>query len=150
MSILFINGSPNKDGNTAKLAGDLLAGKEYDTLNLVDYKIYSYGQEYEDDRFMEVIGQIRQADTIVLGSPLYWHSMSGSVRNLLDRSYGVVAEKEFQGKKLFFVFQGASPTKEQLAAGEYTASRYAMLYGMDYQGMATNKAEAQKLAGKLV
>lgn len=149
MSILFINGSPNKDGNTAKLAGVLLAGKEYDTLHLVDYKIYSYGQEYEDDQFMEVIGKIRQADTVVLGSPLYWHSMSGSVRNLLDRSYGVIAEKEFQGKKLFFVFQGASPTKEQLAAGEYTASRYGMLYGMDYQGMATNKAEAQKLAGKL-
>ncbi len=27
MSILFINGSPNKDGNTVKLAGDLLAGE---------------------------------------------------------------------------------------------------------------------------
>lgn len=149
MSILFINGSPNKDGNTVKLAGNLLEGKEYDTLHLVDYKIYSYGQQYEDDQFMEVIGRIKQADTVVLGSPLYWHSMSGSVRNLLDRSYGVIAEKEFQGKKLFFVFQGASPTKEQLAAGEFTASRYAMLYGMDYQGMATNTAEAQKLAGKI-
>ena len=29
MSILFINASPNKDGNTAKLAKTLLAGKEY-------------------------------------------------------------------------------------------------------------------------
>ena len=146
MGILFINGSPNKDGNTAKLAGDLLVGKDYDTLHLVDYKIYSYGQEYADDQFKEVIDRIKQADAVVLGSPLYWHSMSGSVRNLLDRSYGVIAEKEFQGKKLFFVFQGASPTKEQLAAGDYTIGRYAMLYGMDYQGMATNKAEAQKLA----
>ena len=27
MSILFVNGSPNKNGNTAKLAGILLAGK---------------------------------------------------------------------------------------------------------------------------
>lgn len=146
MSILLINGSPNKDGNTVKLAGDLLAGKEYDTLHLVDYKIYSYGQKYADDQFKEVIDRIKQADAVVLGSPLYWHSMSGSVRNLLDRSYGVIAEKEFQGKKLFFVFQGASPAKEQLAAGDYTVGRYAMLYGMDYQGMATNKAEAQKLA----
>lgn len=149
MSILFINGSPNKDGNTVKLAGNLLEGKEYDTLHLLDYKIYSYGQEYADDQFMEIIGRIKQADTVVLGSPLYWHSMSGAVRNLLDRSYGVIDEKEFQGKKLFFVFQGASPTKEQLAAGDYTVGRYAMLYGMDYQGMATNKAEAQKLAKNL-
>lgn len=128
MSILFINGSPNKEGNTVKLAGNLLKGKEYDTLHLVDYKIYSYGQVYEDDQFMEVIEKMKQADMIVLGSPLYWHSMSGSVRNLLDRSYSVVSEETFQGKKLFFVFQGASPTKEQLAAGDYTTGRYAMLY----------------------
>lgn len=149
MSILLINGSPNKNGNTVKLAGALLEGKEYDTLHLVDYKIYSYGQEYEDDQFMEVIEKMKQADMIVLGSPLYWHSMSGSVRNLLDRSYGVVSEETFQGKKMFFVFQGASPTKEQMAAGNYTVGRYAALYGMDYQGMVTNKTEAQKLANKI-
>ena len=149
MSILFINGSPNKDGNTVKLADTLLEGKEYDTLHLVDYKIYSYGQEYGDDQFMEVIEQMKQADVIVLGSPLYWHSMSGAVRNLLDRSFGVVSEETFQGKKLFFVFQGASPTKEQMAAGDYTVGRYAMLYGMEYQGMATGRKEAQELAKKL-
>ena len=37
MSILFVNGSPNKNGNTAKLAGILLAGKAYKTLELADY-----------------------------------------------------------------------------------------------------------------
>ena len=139
MSILFINGSPNKDGNTVKLADTLLEGKEYDTLHLVDYKIYSYGQKYEDDQFMDVIDRMKQADMIVLGSPLYWHSMSGAVRNLLDRSYGVISEDTFQGKKLFFIFQGASPTKEQLAAGDYTTGRYALIYGMDYQGMEIKK-----------
>lgn len=146
MSILLINGSPNKEGNTVKLAGNLLEGKEYDTLHLVDYKIYSYGQEYGDDQFMEVIEKMKQANVIVLGSPLYWHSMSGAVRNLLDRSYGVISKDTFQGKKLFFVFQGASPTKEQLAAGDYTVGRYALLYGMDYQGMVANKTGTQKLA----
>lgn len=149
MKILFINGSPNKDGNTVGLAGELLAGKEYEVLHLVDYKIYSYGQDYADDQFMEVIRQMEKVDAVVLGSPLYWHSMSGAVRNLLDRSYGVVSEGTFRGKKLFFVFQGASPTKEQLAAGDYTVGRYAKLYGFDYQGMAANKKEAQKLSEQL-
>lgn len=32
MSILFINASPNKNGNTAKLAKELLDGKEYEIL----------------------------------------------------------------------------------------------------------------------
>ena len=41
MSILFINGSPNKSGNTVALTEKNF--KNYDTLHLVDYKIYSYG-----------------------------------------------------------------------------------------------------------
>ena len=35
MSILFINGSLNKNGNTVALAQTLLKGKEYETLNLI-------------------------------------------------------------------------------------------------------------------
>lgn len=45
MSILFINGSPNKNGNIAALAKVLLSGEEHETLNLTDYRIGSYGDE---------------------------------------------------------------------------------------------------------
>lgn len=44
--ILFINGSPNKNGNTASLAKTLLKGQSYDTLDLVDLKIYAYGHHF--------------------------------------------------------------------------------------------------------
>ena len=44
MKILFINGSPNENGNTARLASILLNGKEYETLNLTNFTIGSYGQ----------------------------------------------------------------------------------------------------------
>ena len=88
MSILFINGSPNKNGNTVRLTKKFLKDQEFKTLNLVDYKIYSYGQNFEDDQLDEVIEQMKQADTIIIGSPLYWHSMSGAIRNVLDRFYG--------------------------------------------------------------
>ena len=135
MSILFINGSPNKNGNTVKLAESFLKDKDYETLDLVDYKIYSYGQNFEDDQFDEVVLKMSQADTIIIGSPLYWHSMSGAIRNLLDRFYQHVDENLLKGKDMYFVFQGYAPTKEQLAAGEYTMSRFAKLYGMNYKGM---------------
>lgn len=135
MSILFINGSPNKNGNTVRLTKKFLKDQEFKTLNLVDYKIYSYSQNFEDDQLDEVIEQMKQADTIVIGSPLYWHSMSGAIRNVLDRFYGYVDERLLQGKDMYFVFQGYAPTKEQLAAGEYTMSRFAKLYGMNYKGM---------------
>ena len=48
-----------------------------------------------------------------------------------------VDESLLQGKDMYFVFQGYAPTKEQLAAGEYTMSRFAKLYGMNYKGMIT-------------
>ena len=145
MSILFINGSPNKNGNTAALAAELLKDHEYETLNLTDYTIGAYGQNLPGDGLDAVIGAMKQADIVVIGSPRYWHNICGSVRNVLDRFYGKVESGELSGRKLYFVFQGAAPEQWMLDAGEYTMKRFAGLYGMTYSGMATNKNEATKL-----
>lgn len=149
MKYLFINGSPNKNGNTATLAKSLFAGKDYDVLNLTDLKIYSYGQDFPEDQLNEVIIKMNEADVIAIGSPLYWHNICGAVRNVLDRFYGRVSEGSMSDKSLYFLFQGASPEKWMLEAGEYTMKRFAGLYGLKYEGMATSKAEANKLAEKL-
>lgn len=92
---------------------------------------------------------MKESDTIVIGSPLYWHNICGSVRNVLDRFYGKVEEGELSGRKLCFVFQGAAPEKWMLEAGEYTMKRFAGLYGMEYMGMATNSKEAKDLSKSL-
>ena len=149
MNILFINGSPNRNGNTDALAKELLKKKTYDTLNLTDYRIGSYGQNFPDDRLSEVITKMKEADVIVIGSPLYWHNICGSVRNMLDRFYGLVEEGALSGRTLYFLFQGAAPEKWMLEAGEYTMKRFAGLYGMEYAGMATNRSEADRLSEKL-
>ena len=143
MSILFINSSPNPNGNTARLAAALLEGKEYETLNLVDYKIYAYGQKFEGDQFMEVIDRIRAADVIVMGSPLYWHNLSGLMRNFLDRTYGPFEQGEFSGRDMYAIVQGAAPEKWMLDACEYTMSRFAGICGFNYKGMVTSVSEAR-------
>lgn len=145
MKILFINGSPNKNGNTAALAETLLKGKEYETLNLTDYRIGSYGQTFEDDQLDEVIAKMKEAKMLVIGSPLYWHNICGAVRNMLDRFYGKIKNGEFSGRSLYFLFQGAAPEKWMMEAGEYTMKRFAKLYGMEYAGMAIDKSEAEEL-----
>ena len=145
MSILFINGSPNKHGNTAALAAELLKGKAYKNLSLTDYTIGAYGQKLPGDGLDAVIKAMEKADIIVVGSPMYWHNICGSVRNVLDRFYGRVETGALKGRKLYFVFQGAAPEKWMLEAGDYTMGRFAGLYGMSYGGMVTNKAEAAKL-----
>ena len=100
MKILFINGSPNKDGNTKALADTLLKGHEYETLNLVDYQIGVYGQKIAGDQFGEVLDKVKKADVLVIGSPMYWHNICGAVRTMLDRFYGPVTSGSLKGKKV--------------------------------------------------
>lgn len=148
MKILFINGSPNKNGNTAALAKRAAGGRDYATLHLVDYKVYGYGQNFADDQFADIVKKMQEADVILIGSPVYWHNMSGMVRNLLDRFYGAVQEGELSGRKMGFLFQGAAPEAWMLEKAEYTMKRFAKIYGMEYIGMAASGREAGELGGK--
>jgi multimeric flavodoxin WrbA len=145
MKALFINGSPNRSGNTAALAESLFAGQPYETLNITDYRINNYGQTLKGDQFDEVLEKMKEADVIAIGSPVYWHNICGSIRNLIDRFYGPVPEGSMRGKTLYFLFQGAAPEKWMLEAGEYTMSRFAKLYGFTWGGMASTRKEAADL-----
>ena len=87
MRVLFINGSPNTTGNTAKLAAELLKGHEYQTLNLTDYTIGAYGQNLPNDSLDTVIHAMKQADTIVIGSPVYYASPAGGAISFMDRLF---------------------------------------------------------------
>ena len=131
------------------MAAALLKGKEYETLNLTDYTIGAFGQNLLGDGLDSVINAMLRAGTIVIGSPVYWHNICGSVRNVLDRFYGNVGNGALHGRKLYFIFQGAAPEKWMLEAGEYTMKRFAELYGMSYGGMVTGKSEAENL-GKTI
>ena len=141
---LFINSSPNKGGNTARVAAELLRGQSYETLNLTDYVIGGYGQELPGDQFWEVVDAIRAVNTIVIGSPLYWHNLSGILRCFIDRTYGPIAQGEFAGRTMWAIVQGAAPEQWMLDACDYTLGRFAGLMGFDYRGMVTSVAEARK------
>lgn len=147
--ILFVNGSPNRQGHTAAMAKRLLAGREYETLNLIDYKIYPLGQSFADDQFEVVIQKMLEADVLVMGSPVYWHSMTGQFRTLLDRIYDSPWKHRLRGKDLYFLFQGAAPSSAMLEAGNYTMRIFCHLFGLQYRGMATRMGEAEKLGTNL-
>lgn len=148
MKILFINGG-EKGGHTSALGAELLAGHDCEQVDLVDYKVYGYGTHFADDQFDEVLVKVKACDTLVIGSPVYWHDLSGTLRCFLDRCYGPVAEGGLAGQRLFFLFQGAAPTPAMLERGQYTISRFAALYGMEYMGMAADAQEARRLSEQL-
>ena len=148
--ILFVNTSRRPDGNTYKMGEAFLAGVPHDTLFLNDYKIYQLGQQYDDDQLAAVLGAMEQADTIVIGTPVYWHTMSGTLKTFIDRLYALDKPvKELAGKKFYFLMQGAAPSAETTAQLPFIMARVAARYDMEYMGAATDPDDLTALQAVL-
>lgn len=149
--IVFINASRNKDGNTVKMAEKLLEGMEYDQINLIDYTIAFLGQENERDDFQTLLKELEGAKTIVIGTPVYWHSMSGSLKTMIDRLYELQdSDYSLEGKNLYFFMQGSAPTDLAIESTEYIIERVAAQTGMNLVGVADNDEEINALHEQLL
>ena len=149
-SVLFINASQHTNGNTARMGETLLDGIDHDTLNLINYQMNQLGQNFEGDQFNNIISAIEKADTIVIGTPIYWHTMSGSLKTFIDRLYDLQNDNALQGKKLYFFLQGSAPTEDDIAQVEFIMSRVASQTGMDLIGSASNDQEITSLHNDLI
>lgn len=140
--ILFINTSRDPQGNTAKMGDTFFGDVPHDTLFLNNYKVYQLGQEFPDDQFNIVYDAMKQADIIVIGTPVYWHTMSGGLKTLIDRMYELpYPDPNLEGKSLYFLMQGMNPSAETREQLPYTMTRVAKRYGMEYMGAARDAIE---------
>lgn len=147
--MLFINSSQNPQGNTANMGQTLLEGMNYETLNLIDYKIYPLGAKFSDDQFEEVLQKMMDADTIIWGTPIYWHSMSGALKIVIDRLYDY-QNGALSGKNLAFFQQGGSPRQESLEMNDYIIGRVANRYGMNLVGTSDSSSQIPALREALL
>lgn len=104
MRLLAINGSPRKKWNTATLLeksveGAAAQGAETELVNLYDLKFKgciscfacktkdgdSYGRCGVKDDLTVVLEKILKADALVLGSPIYFGSVTGEMQSFLER-----------------------------------------------------------------
>ena len=83
--ILLINSIPNKEGNTYRIGEELLKNHCHEVLQMADYKISQYAQVGEEDQIKEVFDRIAQADTLVVGSPVYWYTVSGMLKTFIGK-----------------------------------------------------------------
>ena len=106
MKVLAINGSARKDGNTAILINTVLkelniAGIETEMIQLAGNVIepckacWACGGQgncvHRKDSFREVFEKMKEADGILLGSPVYSANVSANMQALLERA-AVVAD----------------------------------------------------------
>ncbi len=119
MKALVILGTNRDDSNTKKAVQDLCPFSEYKLIALHNLNIqpYSYEPNYESkysaaDDFLSVAKQMIDADHIVFATPVYWYSMSGTMKIFFDRLTDLLFShksigKALKGKKTYLIASGA-------------------------------------------
>lgn len=69
-------------------------------------------EETVDDDAMTVIDKMKDADVIVLASPVYFYSMTGQMKSLIDRTYN--HEKDLGEKEFYYIITSTDRDPEAL------------------------------------
>jgi len=131
MKAIGIIGSPRKKGSTALLVGEVLrgmkdSGAQTGTFFLNEMKIRGcqgctacdkpeYACVQKDDMAI-LYEEIKSADAVVIGSPVYMCQMTGQTKLFMDRLYAFLNTEDFshrlgKGRKTLMVYtQGQPPT----------------------------------------
>ena len=110
MNVLLINGSPHENGTTFRALTEVAKainenGIETEIITVGNKPIVGcdvcgacgkIGKCIKDDLANEIIEKINNADGLIVGSPVYYASLNGSLKSLLDRVF--FAKKSFAGK----------------------------------------------------
>lgn len=133
MKILVWNGSPRKNGNTARLisafaegAGD--AGHEVTVEQVAGRNIrgclaceYCHdkqpGKCVQQDDMQELYRRLKEADMLVLASPIYYYTMTGQMISALNRTYALGRLTRI--KKTALILCSASPNMYDAAIRQY-------------------------------
>lgn len=103
MRILVLNGSPRVKGNTKQMIdafreGAKSAGHQVDVVDVCRKQIagclaceYCHakgnGECVQKDDMQEVYSLLKEADMLVIASPIYYHGISGQLKCAIDRFY---------------------------------------------------------------
>ncbi|MGM9986437.1 MAG: flavodoxin family protein [Bacillaceae bacterium] len=93
MSIAVIYGGTRRNGNTEILTEHVIQGIVAEKIYLSDYTIHPiidmrHSQEGFQDRnddYNAIINRILPHDILLFSTPIYWYSMSGTMKNFIDR-----------------------------------------------------------------
>ena len=133
MNILVLNGSPRKNGNTARLVqafekGAIEAGHSVKTENVALKKIngcraceYCHEKEkavcVQKDDMQDIYSEIKEADMLVLASPIYYYAMTGQLISALNRTYAL--GKLAHIKKAALILSSGAPDMYESAVAQY-------------------------------
>jgi len=149
MNIVGFVASPRKGGNTSYVVEKILEGaKEAGAETQIWYSsetevrpckgclgCVKSGKCVIDDDMQEIYRSLKQADALVLGSPVYMGQMTAQAKTFMDRLFAQITprfsprfKEENAGKKMILVFTQGNPDPEKFKVYyDYTKGMFQML-----------------------
>ncbi len=183
MKVLAINGSPKSTGNTATALRKM---EEVFAAKGIEFEMVTVGNQairgcigcgacgkagsgrceaFKDDIVNEVLEKLESSDAIILGSPVYYSGMNGTLKSFLDRLYyaggmkglfkgkvgaAVVAVRRTGGSETFFDLMKYLTYSQSVIA---TSSYWNVIHGrapgeaeQDGEGVVTMQILADNMA----
>lgn len=125
--VLILSASPRKGGNSDLLCDQFLrgakeAGNHVEEIFLRDKKINyctgcgtcqeNGGKCIQKDDMAEVLDKMIVADVIVMATPVYFYTMNGQMKTLIDRTCARYAE--ISNKEMYFIVAAADSRKQAM------------------------------------
>lgn len=103
MNITVFYGSSRKNANSELLAKEVLKGFCFDAIHLYDLNIVPIEDKRHDpegftdpqDDYDQIIQQILKSRVLVFATPIYWYSMSGSMKVMIDRLSQAIRDERY-------------------------------------------------------
>lgn len=125
-NVLVISGSPRKGGNSDTLCDEFIKGAEekgnkVEKISLRDKKINfctgcyackNTGNCIQKDDMSEILDKMMAADVIVMATPVYFYTMNGQMKTLIDRT--VPKYMKMTNKDIYFIATAADGRKQAL------------------------------------
>ncbi len=122
--VLVISGSPRKGGNSdllcdAFIEGAVEAGHKVEKINLREKKLgfchacyvcREYHLCFQKDDMKEILDKIVDADVLVLASPVYFYSIDGQTKTMIDRT--LPRWTEIKNKEMYYIVTAAEDHEE--------------------------------------
>lgn len=140
--VVIFNGSPRMDGNTVTVLNNIARGARDNGAEVKFYTLFKmkfmacqscFACRLQDDCLIkdelhEALQEVKDADAVVVGSPIYMMQMTGPVKNLYDRFFPLMDKNgspRFGTKKMITVYsQGLDDPHAFDSYFEYTASLF--------------------------
>lgn len=125
--VLVLSASPRRGGNSDLLCDQFIlgakeSGNQVEKIFLRDKEINyclacdtcqgNGGNCVQKDDMIEVLDKIIAADVIVMATPVYFYTMNGQIKTLIDRTYSRYLA--IKNKEMYFIMTAADSKKQAL------------------------------------